>query len=54
VLLFVKDNGVVVISIVATLLLLGLLVYFLVNRRNNARRVREAIEVKDDDEGYED
>ena len=36
VLLFMKDNGLVVISIVATLLLIGLLIYFLVNRRLNA------------------
>lgn len=33
VLLFMKDNGLVIISIVATLLLIGLLIYFLVNRR---------------------
>ncbi len=39
VLLFMKDNGLVVISIVATLLLIGLLIYFLVNRRLNAKAV---------------
>ena len=33
VLLFMKDNGLVIISIVATLLLIGLLIYFLINRR---------------------
>jgi len=33
VLLFMKDNGLVIISIVATLLLLGGLVYFLIKRR---------------------
>jgi membrane protein YqaA with SNARE-associated domain len=33
VLLFMKDNGLVIISIVATVLLIGLLIYFLVNRR---------------------
>ena len=33
VLLFMKDNGLVIISIVATLLLIGLLIYFLVKRR---------------------
>ena len=33
VLLFMKDNGLVIISIVATLLLIGLLIYFLVKRK---------------------
>jgi len=33
VLLFMKDNGLVIISIVATALLIGLLIYFLVKRR---------------------
>jgi membrane protein DedA with SNARE-associated domain len=37
VLLFFKDNGVVIISIVATLLLIGLIVYLLINRRKGAR-----------------
>jgi len=37
VLLFFKDNGVVIISIVATLLLIGLIVYLLINRRKSAR-----------------
>jgi membrane protein YqaA with SNARE-associated domain len=36
VLLFMKDNGLVIISIVATLLLLGLLAYVIINRRWNA------------------
>ena len=35
VLLFMKDNGLVVISIVATLVLIGLIIYFIVNRRLN-------------------
>jgi membrane protein YqaA with SNARE-associated domain len=36
VLLFIRDNGLVVVSIVATLVLIGLLIYFLINRRRNA------------------
>ncbi len=36
VLLFMKDNGLVVISIVASLVLIGLIIYFIVNRRLNA------------------
>ena len=36
VLLFIRDNGIVVVSIVATLVLIGLLIYFLVKRRRNA------------------
>src|ERR1043165_9087135 len=36
VLLFIRDNGLVVVSIVATLVLIGLLIYFLVKRRRNA------------------
>jgi membrane protein YqaA with SNARE-associated domain len=35
VLLFMKDNGLVIISIVASLLLIGLIVYVIVNRRRN-------------------
>src|SRR5215207_4270097 len=37
VLLFMKDNGLVVISIVATVLLIAVIVYFLVRQRKNAR-----------------
>src|SRR5215211_4817080 len=37
VLIFMKDNGLVIISIVATLLLIGLIVYFIVRQRRNAR-----------------
>jgi len=33
VLLFMKDNGLVIISIVASLVLVGLVVYIFVNRR---------------------
>jgi len=36
VLLFMKDNGLVIISIVATLLLVGGIIYLLVNRRKGA------------------
>lgn len=39
VLLFMKDNGLVVISIVATIILIGLIIYFLVTRRLNANAV---------------
>ena|SRR5438093_1763327 len=38
VLLFFKDNGVVIISIVATLGLIALLIYMFINRRKNARQ----------------
>ena len=36
VLLFIRDNGIVVVSIVATLVLIGLLIYFLIKRWRNA------------------
>ena len=36
VLIFIRDNGIVVVSIVATLVLIGLLIYFLFKRRRNA------------------
>jgi membrane protein YqaA with SNARE-associated domain len=36
VLLFIRDNGLVVVSIVATLVLIGLLIYFIIKRRSNA------------------
>src|ERR1041384_4140228 len=36
VLLFIRDNGLVIVSIVATLVLIGVIIYFLVNRRRNA------------------
>jgi membrane protein DedA with SNARE-associated domain len=36
VLLFIRDNGLVVVSIVATLVLIGVIIYLLINRRRNA------------------
>ena len=36
VLLFMKDNGLIVISIVASIVLIGVIIYILVNRRMNA------------------
>jgi len=41
VLLFMKDNGLVVISIVASLVFIGLIIYFLINRRRNANAQTE-------------
>ncbi len=41
VLLFAKDNGLVIISIVASLALIGLTVYLLINRRKNARQTTD-------------
>jgi len=41
VLLFIRDNGIVVVSIVATLVLIGLLIYYLINRRRNANAQTE-------------
>ena len=41
VLLFMKDNGLVVISIVASLVLIGLIIYFIVSRRMNANTQTE-------------
>lgn len=37
VLLFMKDNGLIVISIVASIVLIGIIIYILVNRRMNAK-----------------
>lgn len=42
VLVFMKDNGLVVISIVATIILIALIIYFLVTRRLNANAVANA------------
>jgi membrane protein YqaA with SNARE-associated domain len=42
VLIFFKDNGVVIISIVATLLLIAFLIYMLINRRKNLRQPTES------------
>ena len=41
VLLFIRDNGIVVVSIVATIVLIGFLIYFLINRRRNANTQTE-------------
>ena len=41
VLLFMKDNGLVVISIVASVVLIGLIIYLIVNRRLNANAQTE-------------
>lgn len=41
VLLFMKDNGLIVISIVGTVVLIGLIIYFIVNRRMNANAQTE-------------
>jgi membrane protein YqaA with SNARE-associated domain len=41
VLLFIRDNGIVVVSIVATLVLIGIIIYFLVNRRRSAKAQTE-------------
>jgi membrane protein YqaA with SNARE-associated domain len=37
VLLFMKDNGLVIVSIVGTLVLIGLVIYFIVRQRRSAR-----------------
>ena len=42
VLVFMKDNGLVVISIVATIILIALIIYFLVTRRLNANAAANA------------
>lgn len=42
VLIFMKDNGLVVISIVATIILIALIIYFLVTRRLNANAAANA------------
>jgi membrane protein YqaA with SNARE-associated domain len=42
VLLFMKDNGLVIISIVGTLVLIGLIIYFVVRQRRSARAPVEA------------
>lgn len=50
VLLFLKDNGLVVISIVASLVFIGVAIYVIVNRLRNTNR---APSVKDDDNDAE-
>jgi membrane protein YqaA with SNARE-associated domain len=42
VLLFFKDNGLVIISVVASLILIGLVVYLLVTRRKNIGQTEES------------
>jgi membrane protein YqaA with SNARE-associated domain len=42
VLLFLKDNGLVILSVVASAVLIGVLVYSIINRRN-AKRSRQAV-----------
>jgi membrane protein YqaA with SNARE-associated domain len=42
VLLFLRDNGLVIISMVATIILIGLLIYYFVNKRKVAAIVAEA------------
>jgi membrane protein YqaA with SNARE-associated domain len=39
VLLFLKDNGLVILSVVASVVVVGVLIYAIVNRRKRARRV---------------
>ena len=51
VLLFMKDNGLVVISIVASIVLIGLIIYLIINRRLNAnaalnKTAEEALETE--------
>src|SRR5678815_1892121 len=41
VLLFMKDNGLVILSIVATLILIGLVIYYLVTRRTRKETISE-------------
>src|SRR5215216_2608683 len=42
VLLFMKDNGLVIVSIVGTLVLIGLIIYFIIRQRKNARAPMDA------------
>jgi len=42
VLIFFKDNGIVIISIVATIGLIGILIYMLINRQKNARQQKHS------------
>jgi len=41
VLLFIRDNGIVVVSIVATLVLIGVIIYLLINRRRSTNAQTE-------------
>ncbi len=47
VLLFMKDNGLVIISIVGTLVLIGLIIYFIIRQRRNGRAPVEPEEVSE-------
>jgi membrane protein YqaA with SNARE-associated domain len=49
VLLFFKDNGLVIVSVVASVALIGLIIYFIVNRRRNAAAKQLAGTVESDD-----
>jgi membrane protein YqaA with SNARE-associated domain len=44
VLLFLKDNGLVIISIIATAALIGFLVYIIINRRRSSALAKRAVE----------
>ncbi|HEX6716265.1 MAG TPA: VTT domain-containing protein [Pyrinomonadaceae bacterium] len=48
VLLFMKDNGLVIVSIVATVILIGLIIYYFVRQRRNARAATTADEASTD------
>jgi membrane protein YqaA with SNARE-associated domain len=48
VLLFAKDNGLVIISVVATIALIGLIVYLLINRRKNSRQLTDLTDETDE------
>jgi membrane protein YqaA with SNARE-associated domain len=50
VLLFLKDNGLVIISVVASLALIGVLIYLLINRRKNKVRATTSDDI---DKGLE-
>ena len=43
VLIFLKDNGVVIISVVASIALIGLIVYLLINRRRGVRQPNDVM-----------
>lgn len=47
VLLFMKDNGLVIISIVGTLVLIGLIIYFIIRQRRNGRAPAAADEASE-------
>src|SRR5215467_2514115 len=49
VLLFLKDNGLIIVSVVGAVVLVGALVYLIINRRNRARATDEEAEAEDAD-----